>query len=71
MRRTKDYPQGVWSLPPDYRVGKRDRAKYEAIGALHAEIPQALTGILSCDERWHSAGVFRRGRQPQQVTTSA
>jgi len=29
---TKDYPQGVWSLPPDYRLGKRDRAKYEAIG---------------------------------------
>jgi len=29
---TKDYPQGVWSLPPDYRLGKRDRATYEAIG---------------------------------------
>lgn len=29
---TKDYPQGVWTLPPDYRMGNRDRAKYEAIG---------------------------------------
>jgi len=29
---TKDYQQGVWTLPPDYRLGKRDRAKYEAIG---------------------------------------
>ncbi|HYJ40933.1 MAG TPA: hypothetical protein VEW08_09095 [Steroidobacteraceae bacterium] len=29
---TKDYPQGVWTLPPDYRLGNRDRAKYEAIG---------------------------------------
>jgi predicted methyltransferase len=29
---TKDYPQGVWTLPPDYRLGKRDREKYEAIG---------------------------------------
>jgi predicted methyltransferase len=29
---TKDYLQGVWTLPPDYRLGKRDRAKYEAIG---------------------------------------
>jgi len=29
---TKDHPQGVWSLPPDYRLGKRDRARYEAIG---------------------------------------
>jgi len=29
---TKDYAQGVWALPPDYRMGNRDRAKYEAIG---------------------------------------
>ena len=29
---TKDYEQGVWTLPPDYRLGKRERAKYEAIG---------------------------------------
>lgn len=31
-RDTKDHPQGVWSLPPNYRLGNRDRAKYEAIG---------------------------------------
>lgn len=29
---TKDYPCGVWALPPDYRLGNIDRAKYEAIG---------------------------------------
>jgi predicted methyltransferase len=29
---TKDYEQGVWALPPTYRAGNRDRAKYEAIG---------------------------------------
>jgi len=29
---TRDHLQGVWTLPPDYRLGKRDRAKYEAIG---------------------------------------
>jgi predicted methyltransferase len=29
---TKDYAQGVWTLPPNYRLGERDRAKYEAIG---------------------------------------
>jgi predicted methyltransferase len=29
---TKDYEQGVWALPPAYRAGNRDRAKYEAIG---------------------------------------
>jgi predicted methyltransferase len=29
---TKDYQQGVWTLPPNYRLGNRDRAKYEAIG---------------------------------------
>jgi predicted methyltransferase len=31
-RDTKDYEQGVWVLPPNYRLGNRDRAKYEAIG---------------------------------------
>jgi predicted methyltransferase len=31
-RDTKDYPQGVWSLPPTFAEGDKDRAKYEAIG---------------------------------------
>jgi predicted methyltransferase len=31
-RDTKDYEQGVWTLPPDFRQGQRDRAKFEAIG---------------------------------------
>lgn len=29
---TKNYPAGVWALPPDYRLGNIDRAKYQAIG---------------------------------------
>jgi predicted methyltransferase len=29
---TKDYPQGVWTLPPSYALGDQDRAKYAAIG---------------------------------------
>jgi len=29
---TKDYPQGVWALPPTYREGEKDKAKYAAIG---------------------------------------
>jgi predicted methyltransferase len=29
---TRDYEQGVWTLPPDYRQGNRDREKYQAIG---------------------------------------
>lgn len=29
---TKDYPQGVWTLPPTLRLGDQDRAKYAAIG---------------------------------------
>lgn len=29
---TKDYPDGVWTLPPVYRKGDVDRAKYQAIG---------------------------------------
>ena len=31
-RDTKDYPQGVWTLPPVLRLGDTDRAKYLAIG---------------------------------------
>ncbi len=27
-----DYPDGVWTLPPTYRLGDKDRAKYAAIG---------------------------------------
>jgi predicted methyltransferase len=29
---TKEYPEGVWSLPPTLREGEKDRAKYVAIG---------------------------------------
>jgi predicted methyltransferase len=31
-RDTKDYPQGVWTLPPTYRLGDQARARYTAIG---------------------------------------
>jgi predicted methyltransferase len=31
-RDTKDYPKGVWTLPPNLREGETDRAKYTAIG---------------------------------------
>lgn len=29
---TKDYPDGVWTLPPSFRLGDKDKAKYQAIG---------------------------------------
>ena len=29
---TKDYPKGVWTLPPNFREGETDKAKYAAIG---------------------------------------
>ncbi len=29
---TKDYEKGVWTLPPNYTEGDKDRAKYAAIG---------------------------------------
>lgn len=31
-RDTKDYPKGVWTLPPSLTLGDTDRAKYVAIG---------------------------------------
>lgn len=29
---TRDYPKGVWTLPPNLREGDKDRARYAAIG---------------------------------------
>ncbi|MCH8684249.1 class I SAM-dependent methyltransferase [Pedomonas mirosovicensis] len=29
---TKDYPKGVWTLPPTFREGNTDRGRYAAIG---------------------------------------
>ncbi|MBI4006056.1 MAG: class I SAM-dependent methyltransferase [Gammaproteobacteria bacterium] len=29
---TKDHPEGVWTLPPTYRLGDKDKEKYTAIG---------------------------------------
>lgn len=29
---TRDYPKGVWTLPPNYAEGEADKAKYAAIG---------------------------------------
>jgi predicted methyltransferase len=29
---TKDWPKGVWTLPPVYAAGEQDKAKYAAIG---------------------------------------
>lgn len=31
-RDTKDYPKGVWTLPPTFAEGDADRARYAAIG---------------------------------------
>jgi predicted methyltransferase len=29
---TKDYPEGVWTLPPTFTKGDADKAKFQAIG---------------------------------------
>ena len=31
-RDSKDHPEGVWTLPPTYRLKDKDRAKYAAVG---------------------------------------
>ncbi len=46
-RDTKDYEQGVWTLPPIYRLGDRDREKYAGDRRerpLHAEVQETLSG---------------------------
>ena len=32
LKDTKDHPEGVWTLPPGYALGEKDRAKYAEIG---------------------------------------
>ena len=32
LKDTKDYPEGVWTLPPTFTLKDKDRAKYAAIG---------------------------------------
>ena len=32
LKDTKDYADGVWTLPPTYRLGDKDKDKYSAIG---------------------------------------
>ena len=32
LKDTKNHPEGVWTLPPSYRLGDKDKAKYQAIG---------------------------------------
>jgi len=29
---TRNHPKGVWTLPPSFRLGAKDREKYEAVG---------------------------------------
>ena len=46
----KDYPEGVWTLPPSLELGEKDRAKYLAIGesdrmTLRFTKPRAKTGL--------------------------
>jgi predicted methyltransferase len=32
LKDTKDWPEGVWTLPPTLALGEKDRAHYQAIG---------------------------------------
>ena len=32
VKDTKDWPEGVWTLPPTLTLGEKDRARYQAIG---------------------------------------
>jgi predicted methyltransferase len=32
LKDTANWPKGVWTLPPTFRLGDQDKAKYEAIG---------------------------------------
>lgn len=43
---TKDYPKGVWTLPPTLELGEQDRAMYEAIG----ESDRATLKFVKVDE---------------------
>jgi predicted methyltransferase len=58
---TKDYPKGVWTLPPNYAEGDADRAKYAAIGESDRATLRFIkgTGIKGGGTRRRGTGMGR------------
>ena len=48
---TKDYAQGVWTLPPTFKLGDVDHAKYAAIGESDRMTPTLREAVSSLQAR--------------------
>src|SRR5439155_24176836 len=74
---TKDYPEGVWTLPPTLALGDKDRDKYLAIGetdrmTLRFVKPgrQADHGTNHCREECAAEGLDRGERGCLKIRVS-
>ncbi len=60
---TKDYQQGVWTLPPTYRLGEKDHDKYAAIGESDRFTLQVRQAARSNGRSTTSRAAARRRRR--------
>jgi predicted methyltransferase len=56
---TKDYPKGVWTLPPNYAEGDTDKAKYAAIGESDRMTLRFMKGVTGGSPRKSGKGMGR------------
>jgi predicted methyltransferase len=56
---TKDYPKGVWTLPPNYAEGDTDKAKYAAIGESDRMTLRFMKGVTGGGPRKSGKGMGR------------
>jgi len=56
---TKDYPKGVWTLPPNYAEGDSDKAKYAAIGESDRMTLRFMKGVTGGGPKKSGKGMGR------------
>jgi predicted methyltransferase len=56
---TKDYPKGVWTLPPNYAEGDTEKAKYAAIGESDRMTLRFMKGITGGGTKKSGKGIGR------------
>jgi len=56
---TKDYPKGVWTLPPNYAEGDTEKAKYAAIGESDRMTLRFMKGVTGGGPKKSGKGMGR------------
>jgi predicted methyltransferase len=68
---TKDYAQGVWTLPPSFAEGDKDKAKYEAIGESDRMTLKFVKPKAKPVKKTPAAGTDIKGTKPTATTGDA